>query len=387
MLLGLVEGVWDGGLRAFRLSLLCARRALRQLLFVFEQIFEEEIAPLGGRLCPGDFRTAGDGVGADPGAILALPAEALILDGGTLRLWSDQRWIAGAVGLPEAVATGNQRDRLFVIHRHAKERFADVLGRGDRIGIAVRPFRVDVDEPHLYGAERFRKLAFAAVAFVTQPTAFGAPIELLGLPYVGTAAAETEGLEAHRVERDVAGEDHQIRPGKFPAVFLLDWPQQPARFVQVGVVRPRVQRRETLLASAGPAAAVGDAIGAGTVPCHANEQSTIMSEVCRPPVLRVRHQGMQLLDHGVEVEALELLGVIERRTHWIGQLGVAMENRNVQLVRPPVTVPVSTRERAFASVVVVDFCIHLRTSACLIVESHSSATTAISSNRFTSSLR
>src|SRR5262249_58725597 len=101
----------------------------------------------------------------------------------------------------------------------------------------------------------------------------GTPVELLGLPDVGAAAGETEGLEAHRVERDVAGENHQVGPGELAAVLLLDRPQQPARLVEVGVVRPAVERREALLAAAGAAAAVGDAVGARTVPRHADHQS------------------------------------------------------------------------------------------------------------------
>ena len=66
--------------------------------------------------------------------------------------------------------------------------------------------------------------------------------------------------------------------------------------------------------------------------------AAVVAEVGRPPLLRVRHQGVQVLDHGVEVEALELLGVVERLAHRIGQAGVAVENLNVQLVRPPVAV-------------------------------------------------
>src|SRR6516225_9699021 len=128
MLLRLVEGVRDGGLRPFRLPLLRTGRALRQLPFVFEQVLEEEVAPLRRRLRPGDFRTAGDGIGAHAGAMLVLPAEALILKGAALRLWAEQRRIAGTVGLAEAVAAGNQRDSLLVVHRHAKECLADVLG-------------------------------------------------------------------------------------------------------------------------------------------------------------------------------------------------------------------------------------------------------------------
>ena len=87
------------------------------------------------------------------------------------------------------------------------------------------------------------------------------------------------------------------------------------------------------------------------MPRHADEQPAVVTEVGRPPLLRVRHQGLQVLDHGVEVEALELLGVVERLAHRIGQGGVLVENLNVQLVRPPVAVPVSVgpaRERALA---------------------------------------
>ena len=253
----------------------------------FEQILEEVIAPLGRRLRPGDFRAAGDGVAAEAGAVLALPAEALILDGAAFRLGPEQRRIAGAVGLAEGVAAGDQRDGLLVVHCHAEERFADVLGRRDRVRFAARAFRIDVDQAHLHRAERFRKLAFAAVAFVAQPRSLGTPVEFLGLPDIGAAAGKAERLEAHRLEGDVADEDHQIGPGDLPAVFLLDRPQQPARLVEVGVIRPGVERREALLACTGAAAAVGDAIGPGAVPSQADEQAAIMAEVGRPPCLRV----------------------------------------------------------------------------------------------------
>src|SRR5205085_4880482 len=90
--------------------------------FFFEQVLEKEVAPLGRRLRPGHFRTAGNGVAPDARAVPALPSEALILERGAFRLWADQRRIARTVGLTEAVATGNQRDGLFVVHRHAEER-------------------------------------------------------------------------------------------------------------------------------------------------------------------------------------------------------------------------------------------------------------------------
>ena len=71
---------------------------------------------------------------------------------------------AGAVGLAEGVAAGDQRDGLLVVHRHAAEGLADVAGRRDRIGVAVRAFRVDVDQAHLHGGERILEVAAVDVA-------------------------------------------------------------------------------------------------------------------------------------------------------------------------------------------------------------------------------
>ena len=87
------------------------------------------------------------------GTMAALPAKALILDVRHLRVGADQRTgSARAVGLAEGVPAGNQRDRLFVVHRHAIEGLANVLGRRPiGSGFAARAFRIDVDEAHLHG--------------------------------------------------------------------------------------------------------------------------------------------------------------------------------------------------------------------------------------------
>src|SRR6185312_10623860 len=107
--------------------------------------------------------------GAEAGAMLALPAEALVLERAGFRLRADQRRIAGAVGLAEGMAAGDQRDGLFIVHRHAEKGFADVLRRRDRVRIAIRPRRIDVDQAHLHGAQGLCELALAAVALVTEP--------------------------------------------------------------------------------------------------------------------------------------------------------------------------------------------------------------------------
>ena len=206
-----------------------------------------------------------------------------------------------------------------------------------RIRLAVRPFRIHVDQAHLHGGERIGEVTVAAVALVGQPLALGAPVDVVvRLPDVRPSAGEPERLEAHRLQGDVAGENHQVGPGDFPAVLLLDRPEQAARLVEVHVVRPAVERREALHARTRTAATVADAVRTGAVPGHPDEQRAVMAEVRRPPVLRVRHQGMQVLDHGIQVEALELLGIVERLAHGIEQGRVLVELSQAQQVRPPV---------------------------------------------------
>src|SRR5262245_13249108 len=389
MPLRLIEGVRDRGVRTLRLPLLNARRALRQLPFVFEQVLEEQVAPLGWRLRPGDLRTAGDGIRAETGAMFALPAKALILDGATFRFRTDQRWITCAVGLAEAVATRDQRDGLFVVHGHAEESLADVLGCRHGIRIAIRAFRIDIDQAHLHGAERLRKLAFTAVAFVSEPRPLRTPEEFFRLPNVGATAGESERLEVQRLEGNVTREDHQVGPGDLAAVLLLDRPQKPARLVEVRVVRPAIQRRKALLSRTGATAAVSDTVGSRAVPSHADHQPAVVTEVGRPPRLRGGHQGMQIFYYGFQIEALELLGIVERLAHRIGQFGIPMQDRNVQRVRPPVAVLASAgaREGAFAGALVVSFDVHLHTSRAFWLSNQSRWTPVISSNRFTLPLR
>ena len=215
------------------------------------------------------------------------------------------------------MASGNQRDGLFVVHGHATERFANVPGRRDRIRLAVWPFRIHVDQAHLYGAERILKIAVARVPLVAQPLAFRSPINFFGFPNVRAASAKTECLKAHRFKRHIARENHQVGPGNLAAIFLLGWPEQPARLVKAHVIGPAIQRREALLTCSGAAPAVPDAVRACAVPRHPNEQRPVVPKVRRPPLLRVRHHGMQVLDHGIQVETLKFFDVVKLLAHWI----------------------------------------------------------------------
>ena len=197
-----------------RRPLIGAGRAFRQLPFVAEQVLEEVVAPFRRRRGPDDLYAAGDRVIAFAGAEFILPPEALLFDGRAFGFGADiDLGVGGAVRLAEGMAARDQRDGFLVVHRHALERFTDVPGRGDRIRLAVRPFRIDVDETHLHCAKGMFELAIAKIALVSQPLALWTPVDgIVGLPAVRASAAETEGLEAHRFEGDVAGENQKIRP-------------------------------------------------------------------------------------------------------------------------------------------------------------------------------
>ncbi len=274
----------------------------------------------------------------------ALPAESLLFDGSRLRFGAHMRRITGAVSFAERVPAGDQGDGLFVVHGHAREGLADVTAGGDRVRVAVRTFRVDVDQAHLHGSEGILEIPVARVTahgLVArgQPLGLGAPVDVfLRLPDVLASAAEAEGLETHGLQCAVASEDHQVAPGDLPAVLLLDGPEQTARLVEVHVVGPAVERRKALAARTCAPAAVPHAVGARTMPGHPDEEPPVVTVVGRPPLLRVGHQRIEVLLHGPQVERLEFLGVVELFAHRIGQGRVLMKDPEVQLVRPPVPV-------------------------------------------------
>ena len=207
-----------------------------------------------------------------------------------------------AVRLAEGVTADDQRQRLLVVHRHAAERLADVTAGRHRIRVAVGALGVDVDQAHLHGAERARQFAVAAVALVAEPLVLRAPEDLLRLPDVLASAAEPERGEAHRLQRAVAGVDQQVGPRQLAAVLLLDRPEQPAGLVEADVVGPAVERGEALGAAAATAAAVGDAVRAGGMPRHADEQRAVVAVVGRPPVLRGRHDLLDVLLERGEID-------------------------------------------------------------------------------------
>ena len=101
----------------------------------------------------------------------------------------------------QRVPAGDQRDNLFIVHRHAAERLPNVGGSRKRVVVAVGTFRIDIDQPHLYGSQRLFEVAFIVVPFVIgKPLGFGAPIDEISLPVVHATTSEAERLEAHRFQ-------------------------------------------------------------------------------------------------------------------------------------------------------------------------------------------
>ena len=244
--------------------------------------------------------------------------------------------------LAEGVATGDQGDDFLIVHGHAIEGGADVLGRQQVVAAGIRTFRIHVDQAHVRGAEGSAEFALVADAFFrvdAQPLHLGAPVHVVvGFPDVFAAAGETEGAEAHRFQCDIAGEDEQVGPGNGLAVFLLDRPQQAPRLVDVDVVRPRVQRCETLLSAAAAATPIDGAIRARCVPGHAHHLRAVVAEVGRPPGLRIGHQAHQVGRQRLVVQRLEGFRIVEIAAERIGLVGVLVEQIHAQLVWPPVAI-------------------------------------------------
>ena len=348
---GRVVGIGDGAGPAavHGAPLVGTGGALGQLPLVAEQVVEVVVAPLGGRARPGAFEAAGDGVLRVALAEAVAPALAQLFEGRAGGLAGHEFGGVGrAVGFAEGVAAGNQGHGFFVVHGHAAEGFADVAGRALGDGLTVGAFGVHVDKAHLHGGQRVFQLPVVHVALVAEPLGFGAPVHVfLRLPHVGPATAEAEGLQAHRLQGAVAGQNHEVGPGDLLAVFLLDGPQQQAGLVEVGVVGPAIEGGEALRARARAATAVGNAVGAGAVPGHPNEEGAVVAVVGRPPVLRVGHQLEQVLLHGVQVELLELFGVVEVLVHRVDQGRVLAQDAQLEQVGPPLAVGAAPAGRLF----------------------------------------
>ena len=333
------HGACAGGVLG--LPLVRAGRALRQLPLVAEQGLEVAVVPLDRVRGPGAFEAAGDRV-ARPCRCRSCSSSRGPAPRCRRPRARGRRTcrIAGAVGLAEGVAAGDERHGLLVVHRHAGEGLADVARRGERIRLAVRALP-DSRRSGPSGRRRADCRARGRRCSARRPATW--------LP-----APSRCPPPAPRRPRGRRAKPKVLKPIDSSATLparIIRSAQEILRpyFCLIGQSRRRALSRlplsGQLLSGAKrcapvprAAATVGDAVGAGAVPRHADEERPVVAVVRGPPVLRIRHQGMEVLDHGIQVEALELLGVVERLAHGIGQRGVLVQDLEVQLIGPPVRV-------------------------------------------------
>ena len=326
-----------------RLPLIRAGRTLGQLPLVAVKDLQVAVVPLGRGMGPDDLQAAGERVVADTGAGVAVgPAEAHLVQRSRRGLGAHQVGVAVAMGLAERMAADDQSRGLDIVHRHPAERLADIDGRGHRIRLTLGPFGIDVDQAHHGRTERI--LEFGAVAACVavlraQPLGLGAPVDVLfRLPVIGAAERKAGRLEAHRLQRAVAGEDDQIRPRQLLAVLLLDRPQEPARLVQARVIRPAVQGREPLHAPTTAAAAVLHAVGTGGVPGHPDEEGSVVAEVGGPPVLGIGHHGIDVTGQCIDVQGLDRRPIVVAVVHRVDDVRILLQHFEIDGVRPPIAI-------------------------------------------------
>ena len=312
-------------------------RTLGLLPLEVEQEGQILVRPRSGLGCPGALETACRCIDSLAGAALVRPSESHRSDICSRGLYTNAvGGLVSAMCLAEGVPSGDESDRLLVVHRHAPEGRSDVVGSGDGVAVSVGPLGVYVDQAHVCCAERLVELAIAVEAVGAEHLSLWAPVHEVWLPVVDPATREAQGLEAHRLHADVPGEDHQVGPGERLAVLGLDGPEQATSLVQVSVVRPAVEGLKANLPPVRAAAPVGDPVGTCAVPRETHHEGTVVSIVRRPPVLAGLQHRLDLRLDGLQVEGCEGGRVVEVA---VGTRGcVVSKGAEVDLVWPPIRV-------------------------------------------------
>ena len=265
------------------------------------------------------------------------PAEAHLFHRRTFGFRTNKRSITGTMCLAESMTSSGECNGLLVIHRHPRESFANILGTGEWVGVAVRTLRIHINQTHLNRGKGMGEIALTTVPAVAQPISLDAPIDVFfRRPDVSTATTETERSATHGFDGDIASQNQQIGPADIPAIFLLDRPQQATRLVQIAIIGPAVQRRKTLRTRATATTTICGSVGAGSVPCHADEKRTIMPIIGWPPLLRVGHETMQILLQRLVIKRIERLGIVKIRIHRICLGRMLVQDVEIELVRPPI---------------------------------------------------
>ncbi len=208
--------------------------------------------------------------------------------------------------------------------------------------MAINPFRIDVNQPHHHRRQRIFQIPHTGVtaafgAAWCQPLFLRAPVGVFfWMPNIFPAKTKPKNLQTRSLVGNGTGINQQVGPAQGIAIFFLDRPQQPASFIQIDVIGPRVQGRKTLVTGATATAAIGDTVGTSCVPRHAHHQAHIVTPVGRPPRLAIGHQGVQIFFQGGNIELFQLFSIIERGPHGIGLGVVLVQDVQIERLGPPI---------------------------------------------------
>ena len=193
------------------------------------------------------------------------------------------------------------------------------MSRSHWIRIPIGPLRIYIDQSHLYSSQWVFKVTLAGVPLIVQPRPFGSPVDIiLGFPDVWTTATEAESFKAHGLQRHIPGKNEKVCPGNFTTVLLLDWPKQTTGLIEISIIGPAIKRSKALSTGPPASAAIRSTVSTGSMPGHPNEERTIVPKICRPPVLRIGHQIIEIFFKGIVIDGLKLFPIIKIILHRIG---------------------------------------------------------------------
>ena len=119
-------------------------------------------------------------------------------------------------------------------------------------------------------------------------------------------------------------------------ILLFHRPQQSLCLVEISIVRPRIERRESQIPCIGPSASICYAVGSCRMPCHPNHERAIISVIGRPEGLRCGQSLSDILLDLSQIEGEEFLGIIER---WIRIVSsMLVQYLEVELIWPPLLI-------------------------------------------------
>jgi len=153
------------------------------------------------------------------------------------------------------MSAGNERNGLLVVHRHAGKSLPDSRAAASGSGspfVLPDSHRSDpFARQRADSQDRGRRCSARRPATCPQdPSRF-----LFGFPTSSRPPPKPNVFKAHRIEGDVAGENHKVAQEIFRPYFCLSATEAGAP-CRGSRYRPAIERREALLPSSGAAAAV-----------------------------------------------------------------------------------------------------------------------------------